>query len=201
MNNMIRINLLPEKAKLKLPKIPIGSILAVLIALGTIYALFYPVSENLNSELKKLEKRESDLKKDKKNKIAKLEDERNNLRKEIADKKRMINMVKSIITGENYEASTKVLMALTEVTKFKKGSGVWLTKFSMSKDFRANISGVAENDWVVVSNFIEKLKENRFFTEVTLDTAVKSFMDDGTKNVPVYNFEIVCRIDKTLAEQ
>ncbi|MFA5478842.1 MAG: PilN domain-containing protein [Candidatus Muiribacteriota bacterium] len=196
MNKFIRINLLPEKQGIKIPKLPIGTILGLAVIAFVGYYLFVMRLDAEKSVITQYEANINRLKQQKKQQIADKERVRDNLITQINDLRRRINMVKSIITGDDVVAWTRIWESLTEVTDMKKGAGVWITKFNVQPDFRVSMSAVAENDWVVVSNFIEKLKGNEFFSEVNLENAIKTHMDDGEKNVPVFNIEITCRIKK-----
>ncbi|MFW5782237.1 MAG: PilN domain-containing protein [Candidatus Muiribacteriaceae bacterium] len=195
MHSFIRINLLPQKKGLKIPKLPIGTIIGVAIIAILSFYLFGPALESEQAKIGSLENKMDNLKKEHKRVIAQKEKELDELNSQVTAYRRRVNMVKSIITGDDVVAWTRILESLTEVTEFQ-GSGVWLTKFNVQGDNRASLSGVAEKDWGVVSNFIEKLKKNDYFSEVNLSNAVKNFMDDGTQNLAVYHFEITCRINK-----
>ncbi|MGM0606958.1 MAG: PilN domain-containing protein [Candidatus Muiribacteriota bacterium] len=196
MNRFIKINLLPEKAGIKLPKLPIGTIIGLVMLFLVGYYLFVPRLEAEREVISELENNLSRLRQQQQQQIADKERQRDDLISQINDIKRRINMVRQIITGDDVVAWTRIWETLTEVTDFREGSGVWLTQFNVQPDDRVSMTGVAENDWVVVSNFIEKLKANQHFSEVTLENALKTEMDDGTENVPVFNFEITCRVNK-----
>ncbi|MCK9223542.1 MAG: PilN domain-containing protein [Candidatus Muirbacterium halophilum] len=196
MNTLIRINLLPEKKGIKIPQIPLIPIIGIAIIGIMYFYLFKHELPRLDEDKKVLETKVNKLKSLKKQEIANKERERDEITSQINEYKRKINLVRSIVTGDDVVAWAKIFEAFSDVTSFSKGNGVWLTRINVNSDYRANISGVAENDWSVLSNFIDKLKANESFSEVNLASGSKSAMDDGQKNVSVYHFEITCRIKK-----
>jgi hypothetical protein len=196
MNALIRINLLPEKQGLKIPKIPLIPIIGIAVLAVMYFYLFTQELPKLDEDIRVKNNEMNNLKKQKKQEIANKERERDEIVSQINDYKRKINLVRSIVTGDDVVAWAKIFEAFSDVTSFSKGNGVWLTRINVNSDYRANISGVAENDWSVLSNFIDKLKANEYFSEVNLASGSKTEMDDGQKNVPIYHFEITCRIKK-----
>lgn len=196
MNSLIRINLLPEKQGLKIPKIPLIPIIGIAILVVMYFYLFNNMLPEIDQKISTKQSEKNRLNKQKKQEIADKQRELDELVTRINDYKRKVNLVRSIVTGDDVVAWAKIFEAFSDVTTFSKGNGVWLTRINVNSDYRANISGVAENDWTVLSNFIDKLKAHEYFTEVNLASGSKSAMDDGEKNVPVYHFEITCRIKK-----
>jgi hypothetical protein len=79
---MIKVNLLPGKKKVKMPQIPIGTILGILIILGVSYYLFYVLDEEYKATLRKLDDEIERLNRKKKAVLGEKEEKRQKLSKE-----------------------------------------------------------------------------------------------------------------------
>lgn len=186
---MIRVNLLPKKPGLKLPKIPIGSILGVLLCLGVGYYLWVMREDQHQKELKDMQSQKSKLEKEYNQKVAEKQSELEQVRGRISMLQQKVNLVKNLIGTDHILPWTSTTEDLSDVLT---GVAVWLTRFNAESNYKLSMQGIAKEDINAVGNLMDKLKNHNHFSDVTVSSIVKGKM--GETNV--YNFQMSCRLQK-----
>lgn len=201
---IIRINLLPEKKKIEIPKIPILPFIyvALLALLG--WFLFIQMANQLNAELERLNQevnKQMALKKKAIGRSNELLEAKTRDIQYVTDKLVLIQK----LTGENVLPWSTTFMDLTVVVPFKT---VWLKSFSYEPTQRLSLLGVAipkEEDeegspipeeerrfFEPIEEFINKLEEHANFSDVYLSSATQGKQE----NQDVVNFSLTCKINK-----
>jgi Tfp pilus assembly protein PilN len=181
---MIKVNLLPGKKKVKMPEIPIGTILGILIILGVSYYLFYIVEEEnqkkletLNQDIQKLKVRKKALLGEKQEKIAQI-------RQQINETENQIELIKRLVGAEMVPWSS-VFEDLSGIVPKKT---VWLKSYFSEGTDKVSIAGMATTDHTAsgkldkkkiyshVSEFMNKLEqfEGSYYSQVILNNAQRT---------------------------
>lgn len=202
---MIRINLLTEKRR---KSIPIGNLfpaIFVIISLCVIGVAWFVGADYLstyNDDVKKqkdeieaqINKEQSQVKK------------RDDLKSEIGKVNRKIAQLEQI-SGANLVQWSKTLSTLSSVVPEKT---VWITNLRIDSDRRVQITAYSCNEdgkpenkegearlTLGIQKFVDTLMKNPLFNEVFLTSATKNIYE----KMPVWRFEINCRLARDLANR
>lgn len=186
---IVRINLVPKKAGMKMPEIPYGTIMGILILIAVGYYLWNILQPKFDEELEVLRSKRSKLIKDKKKKLKRKQEELDSINRKIADMQSKINMVEGLISNDNIVAWTDIMEKLTEIVPRKK---VWLTRFGTEGKSKVNILGKAVDTLQNVSLFVENLKKDPYFSKIHLGKATKNKVNQQE----IWDFSLSCYLKR-----
>lgn len=200
---MIRINLLPSKKKVKMPKLPIGTILGVIILLAVGYGLFVYMEEEHARELDELTKEIDELKKKKDVLIGKKQQQLAEIDQQINEINNQIALIKRLVGAEMVAWST----VFEDLSALVPKETVWLKSFVSEGLNKIIIQGMARNDpkaeggkidamkiFSAVSKFMEDLEkfDGKYFNTVSLSNAQKTTMHGQD----AISFSLSAKIDR-----
>lgn len=203
---MIRINLLPSKKKVKMPKLPIGTILGVLILLAVGYGLFVYMEEQNAAELEALTTEIDELKKKKDVLIGKKQQQLAEIDQQINEINNQIALIKRLVGAEMVAWST----VFEDLSGLVPKETVWLKSFVSEGLNKVIIQGMARNDpkaeggkidamkiFNAVSKFMEDLErfDGKYYSTVSLSNAQKTTMHGQD----AISFSLSAKIDRAKA--
>ncbi|HBC73805.1 MAG: hypothetical protein A2008_06970 [Candidatus Wallbacteria bacterium GWC2_49_35] len=199
---MIKINLLPQKKRMHLPKIPIGTILGVLILLGLGYYLWVIQEENFQAQLEDLANQIKEKERKKKQVLADKQEKLSAIDQQINLYRQQVNLIKRLI-GADMVAWSVVFEDLTYLVPKET---VWLKSFQCEGDAKILMQGTARSDpnldpkknegkkiMTSIAKFIENLDECYYIDNVYLSSSQKSQMHGQD----IYQFSLSAKIDRT----
>lgn len=196
---MIKINLITVKRR-KPIQIPFAAIFLVIALAGILVAFYFATIwvETYNDDLKKQkEELEAEVRRDK-DKL----DQRDRLEQDKRNLEQQIEQLKQL-SGANLLQWSEVFSALTTVVPEKT---VWITNLRIDSDRRVQVTGYAcEEEGKKstgqltrgIQNFIKQLQGHSYFEEVFLSNANKNTYE----KVPVWRFDITCRIKRDIGSR
>ncbi len=199
---MIRINLLPQKKRMQLPKIPIGTILGVLILLGLGYYLWVIQEENFREQLEALETEIKEKEKEKKRVLQDKQERLSAIDQQINLYRQQVNLIKRLI-GSDMVAWSVVFEDLTYLVPKET---VWLKSFQCEGESKILMQGTARSDpnidqkknegkkiMTSIAKFIENLDDCFYLENIYLSSSQKSQMHGQD----IYQFSLSAKIDRT----
>jgi hypothetical protein len=186
---LIRVNLIPKKPGMKMPKIPIGTILGIIILVAVGYGLWGVVAPGFDSKLDDLRAQKSRLIKEKKIKAKRKQQQLDEINNQIASIENKINMIDGLISTDHIVAWTDIMERLTEVVPRKK---VWLTRFNTEPNYQVNIFGKSVDTVKNISQFLDNLKKDAYFSNIYLQKAIKNKVSQQE----IWDFSLKCQLKK-----
>lgn len=199
---MIKINLLPQKKKVQLPKLPIGTILGILILIGVGYYLFVMQEEQFQAELEELDNKIKELEKEKKRVLANKQEKLSEIDQQINLYRQQVNLIKRLIGVDMVPWS----VVFEDLTYLVPKETVWLKSFQCEGDSKILMQGVARADpnldpkkdegkkiMPAIAKFIENLEECYYISNVYLSNSQKNQMHGQD----IYQFSLSAKIDRT----
>lgn len=186
---MIRVNLLPKKQGIKVPKLPIGSIIGVLACIALGYYLWVVREEQNQQTLADLQKSKKNFEQEYNQKVAEKQAELDRLRGRISMLQQKVNLVKNLIGTDHVLPWTSTMEDLSDVVT---GVAVWVTRFTAELSNKVTVSGTAKEDINAVGNLMERLKNHNHFSDVSVSSIVKGKLGETT----IYTFQMSCRLEK-----
>lgn len=202
---MIKVNLLTEK---RAKPIPIDTLilpfLTILMVGGIVAAYFFFSNQALtwNDELKE---EEADLQQQIEKQRSTVDKEKS-LKSKLNAVQREINKLNQL-SGANLVQWSQTFSNLTEIVPEKT---VWITNFRVDSDRRVQITAYSCNEdgkeepkeggarlTKGIQDFIDALQKHEHFSEVFLTSATKNVYE----KMPVWRFEINCRLAKELTDE
>ncbi len=201
---MIKINLLTTKPS---KKIPIGTIIPGVIILAVVATIipawmyFEDFAAHYNDGLKE----EEQAKKQERDKNSSKVKKRDDLKKKLQKVKNEINRLQRL-SGANFVQWSETLKTLKEIYPKDK---VWITSFRVDSDRKVSISAYSSNEvgskaarnlnnqadgrlTVGIQDFIKKLMQHQYFSDVFLTSATKNVYEKK----PVWRFDLNCRLKR-----
>jgi len=186
---LIRVNLIPKKPGLKMPKIPIGTILGIIILVAVGYGLWGVVAPGFETSLDTLRAQKSKLMKKNKAEIKRKQQQLDEINNQIASIENKIGMIEGLISTKNIVAWTDVFERMTEVVPRKK---VWLTRFNTEANYKVNIFGKSVDTVKNISQFLDNLKKDAYFSDIYLQKAIKNKVNQQE----IWDFSLKCQLKK-----
>jgi len=174
---------------MKMPKIPIGTILGIIILVAVRYGLWGVVAPEFETKLDDLRAQKSKLIKKNKAEIKRKQQQLDEINNNIASIENKINMIEGLISTDNIVAWTDIMERLTEVVPRKK---VWLTRFNTESNFQVNIFGKAVDTVKNISEFLGNLKKDAYFSNIYLQKAIKNKVNQQE----IWDFSLKCQLKK-----
>ena len=199
---MIKINLLPQKKRMQLPKIPIGTILGVIILAALGYYLWVMQEENFQQHLQELQDKIKQLENKKKQVLADKQEKLSAIDQQINLYRQQVNLIKRLIGSDMVPWSS----VFEDLTVLVPKDTVWLKSFQCEGDSKILMQGVARSDPNVdqkkqegqkimtsIAKFIENMTDCFYISNVYLSTSQKTQMHGQD----VYQFSLSAKIDRT----
>jgi len=198
---MIKINLLPQKKKMHIPKIPIGSILGLLILVGLGYYLWVMKEEEFNEQITQIEEEIKKKEAEKKRVLQDRQEKLSGLDTQINTYRQQINLIKRLI-GSDMVAWSEVF---EDMTVLVPKDTVWLKSFQCEGENKIVMQGVAKSDpnadskkqdaqkiMTSISKFVENLTDCYYFSNIYLSNAQRAQMHGQD----IYQFTLSAKIDR-----
>lgn len=199
---MIKINLLPQKKRMQLPKVPIGTILGVIILAALGYYLWVMQEENFQIHLQELQDKIKQLENKKKQVLADKQEKLSAIDQQINLYRQQVNLIKRLIGSDMVPWSS----VFEDLTVLVPKDTIWLKSFQCEGDSKILMQGVARSDPNVdqkkqegqkimtsIAKFIENMTDCFYISNVYLSTSQKTQMHGQD----VYQFSLSAKIDRT----
>lgn len=187
---------------MQLPKIPIGTILGVLILIGLGYYLWVVQEENFQAQLEDLQNQIKEKERKKKQVLADKQEKLSAIDQQINLYRQQVNLIKRLI-GADMVAWSVVFEDLTYLVPKET---VWLKSFQCEGEAKILMQGTARSDpnldpkknegkkiMTSIAKFIENLDECYYIDNVYLSSSQKSQMHGQD----IYQFSLSAKIDRT----
>lgn len=186
---IIKINLIPKKPGMKMPKVPYGTIAGILIILGAGYFMWGVLGPQWEEELDGLRREKKELNKKKEEQIKKKQEELDVINGKIAAVENKVNLIEGLISTDNIVPWTDVLETMTKVVPKKK---IWLTRFQTEAKYKVNMLGRGVDAAKNISEYWDNLSHDPIFAEVFLHNANHSKQNQQE----IWDFKMSCQLKK-----
>ncbi|MDD5091735.1 MAG: PilN domain-containing protein [Candidatus Wallbacteria bacterium] len=189
---IIRIDLIPKKPGMKMPKLPLGTIIGVMVVIGVAWTLWGYLGPAWQAELDDLQLKKTQLNKRKEAEIKRKQDKLDKINAEIQKWKTKVELIEGLISNEGIVAWTQVLERLTEIVPRKK---VWLSRFTTEPKFKISVQGRGVDTVKNISEYLNNLKKDPYFTDIYLSKASKG---QKTGQQEIWEFSLTSTLKKKI---
>lgn len=186
---IIKINLIPKKPGMKMPKIPWGPIIGIVILVAAGWFMWGFKQRQFDEEIDRLTKEQKSLSRKVQEQVNKKKEELAELNKQIAIYENKVQLIEDLVDCKKIVPWTEVMETLTKVVPRKK---VWVTIFNCDPKYKLDIQGSGVDTVKNISEFITNLKNEPTFTDIFLNNAVKKKVNQQE----IWDFKISCSIKK-----
>lgn len=187
---------------MQMPKIPIGTILGVLILAGLGYYLWVMKDEDFQAQLQELADKIKAKENEKKRVLADKQEKLSGIDQQINLYRQQVNLIKRLI-GSDMVAWSEVFEDLTVLVP---KDTVWLKNFQCEGESKVLMQGIARSDpnidpkkqdaqkiMTSISKFVENLTDCIYFSNIYLSSAQRTQMHGQD----IYQFSLSAKMDRT----